>query len=80
MQLLLGSPEVRAEHLWTLLPSGVQLVLPAEITHISFHRDQSGLDILCAVQICDLQVVSRIGVHVVLLEIDLGFGGFLLLG
>ena len=55
---------------------GYSLSFSTEIIKISFHRDQSGLDYLFVVKICDLQVLCTIvGVYVVLLGIDLGFGG-----
>lgn len=55
---------------------GYSLSFSTEMIKISFHRDQSGLDYLFAVKIWDLQVLSRIvGVYMVLLRIDLGFGG-----
>ena len=55
---------------------GYSLSFSTEIIKISFHRDQSGLDYLFAVKICDLHILSRIvGVYTVLLGIDLGFGG-----
>lgn len=52
---------------------GYSLAFPAESTKISLQRDHSGLDYLL---LCDLQVLSRtVGVYMVLLGVDLGFGG-----
>lgn len=52
---------------------GYSLSFPTESTKISLQRDQSGLDCLL---LWDLQVLSMIGgVYMVLLGVDLGFGG-----